>query len=206
MEKIKIIFLDIDGVLNCQRYYKSWFKKHKKQVPRDKYGQLFDPTAEELLNRLIRETGAKIVVSSTWRHAGLKAMRDMWKLRKMEGEVIGITPDFRGDLRVNAESSRYGSNMNQLIRLKSDRGVTIPRGSEIEWYYRIKHNFAHWQWDGEYVRKQKEKCTLSTYVILDDDSDMLYEQRKNFVHCKNSMGFGEKQYLKALKILTREED
>src|SRR5579859_6485282 len=96
--KIKIIFLDIDGVLNSQRFYESEFRKHNESLMHDEYGQIFDPLSSDLLNKLIRETKAKVVISSTWRHNGFQEMKDMWRDRKMEGEVIGITDNFRTTL------------------------------------------------------------------------------------------------------------
>lgn len=84
---MKIIFLDIDGVLNCQEAYEKGFCKYN-----DDYGQDFYPPSTDLLNQLIEETEAKIVISSTWRMAGLDEMQSMWKDRKMAGNVIGITP------------------------------------------------------------------------------------------------------------------
>ena len=80
MEKDKIIFLDIDGVLNVigQGY--------------DEFGQIFHPHLENNLHHIIKETNAKIVISSTWRMNGLSEMKRMWKYRNLAGEVIDITP------------------------------------------------------------------------------------------------------------------
>lgn len=191
MERIKVIFLDIDGVLNSQRFYES-MEKQKRLEFHDKYGESFDELSSSLLNKLITETGAKVVVSSTWRHQGLDAMKQMWIDRGMKGEVIAITPDFR----FFKTTSRNGID---------DYDVTIPRGLEIEWYYETIHNFRHWNWDGPYVQEQKAKCTLDTYVIFDDDSDMLYQQKDNFVHCTNMNGLTEVEYEKAYKILMKVE-
>lgn len=77
---MKVIFLDIDGVLNVIG------QGH------DKYGQIFHNHFVENLARVIKATDAKIVISSTWRHSGLDEMLSMWKDRNLPGEVIGITP------------------------------------------------------------------------------------------------------------------
>jgi hypothetical protein len=181
MLKQKALFLDIDGVLNSNRYYIS-LPKEDREKSYDEYGDKFDPLSKSLLNKLILRTGAKVVISSVWRGAGLDVMQRMWIDREMEGEVIGITPNFR-----NYRSGEYS--------------VTIPRGLEIEWYYENVFKFRHWTYDSEYVRDEKEKCVLDTYVILDDDSDMLYSQRNNFVKCNNLFGFTQKEYEKAYLIL-----
>lgn len=78
---MKVIFLDIDGVLNVINQ------------ERDKYGSLFHKHLEDNLRYIINETGAKIVISSTWRYSGLGFMQAMWKDRSLPGDVIDITPD-----------------------------------------------------------------------------------------------------------------
>lgn len=86
----KFIFLDIDGVLNTANY-QSWRQFWGKGIW-DCDGHLFAPSAVRNLERLIRYTGAKIVLSSSWRLDGLDVMRRMWKERKMPGEIYDITP------------------------------------------------------------------------------------------------------------------
>lgn len=76
----KIIFLDIDGVLNVI------------SQGRDEFGSLFHKHFEDNLRWIIEKTGAKIVISSTWRMNGLKFMKEMWLKRNLPGEVIDITP------------------------------------------------------------------------------------------------------------------
>jgi hypothetical protein len=77
----KVIFLDIDGVLNvyCQG--------------RDEYGCTFHKHFEDNLKWIIEETEAKIVISSSWRLSGIVAMREMWEFRGLAGEIIDITPN-----------------------------------------------------------------------------------------------------------------
>lgn len=83
---MKIIFLDIDGVLNSKKCF-------------DKYhmGKSF-PICLDLvqnLNKITRETGAKIVVTSTWRYEGVRKLRERFKKAGIEGKIIGVTPDSR---------------------------------------------------------------------------------------------------------------
>jgi hypothetical protein len=77
---MKVIFLDIDGVLNV--------------IPqgRDQYGSIFHPQFEDNLQYLIEQTKANIVISSTWRYSGLKVMQNMWRDRGLPGNIINITP------------------------------------------------------------------------------------------------------------------
>ncbi|MBR6657666.1 MAG: hypothetical protein IKL18_05810 [Oscillospiraceae bacterium] len=57
---MKIIFLDIDGVLNSD----SWNQKHENEI---KNGILVDEEKVKILSKLIKTTGAKIVLHSGWR-------------------------------------------------------------------------------------------------------------------------------------------
>lgn len=62
----KVIFLDIDGVLNT----KWWYTQMNRNTPKDKYGYAFDPKAVANLRRIVEETGADIVISSSWKCMG----------------------------------------------------------------------------------------------------------------------------------------
>jgi hypothetical protein len=77
---MKIIFLDIDGVLNVTCH------------ARDSFGCMFWQPFVDNLKSIIDATGAKIVISSTWRFDGLDRMKKMWEIRQLPGEVIDITP------------------------------------------------------------------------------------------------------------------
>ncbi len=59
----KIIMLDIDGPMIPIRAY--WLPNQTKPLV-----TMFDPVAVSLLNKLIEESGAYIVISSTWRNQG----------------------------------------------------------------------------------------------------------------------------------------
>ena len=85
----KILFLDIDGVLNT-----NWWEQ-KPSV--DQYGYGFDPRAVANLKKIIDETGADIVISSSWKFMGLTQMQEMWEDRMLPGKLVGITPNTVSD-------------------------------------------------------------------------------------------------------------
>ena len=89
----KILFLDIDGVLNT----KWWYTQMDRKTLRDKYGYAFDPRAVANLKRIVEETGADIVLSSSWKCMGLSQVQEMWSVRKLPGKIIGITPNSGND-------------------------------------------------------------------------------------------------------------
>lgn len=78
---MKVIFLDIDGVLNSTK-------------SAQKFGSFnhLDPSAIDILNHICVRTGAKVVISSSWRHMGLQAVKDILISQGIEAEIIGMTP------------------------------------------------------------------------------------------------------------------
>ena len=61
---MKIIFLDLDGVLNTWQYSSYLVNSGIEEF--DENGSLFDPEAIKNLQYIIDSTHAHIVISSTW--------------------------------------------------------------------------------------------------------------------------------------------
>jgi hypothetical protein len=183
---MKIIFLDIDGVLNCENAYRAGECKYQEWIwedgQKDHY-QRFCVKSKDLLNRLIDQTEAKIVISSTWRLSGIEFMKKVWELEEMHGEIIGITPSMRSS------------------------GFDIPRGMEIQYFLENDLKFRHINWSTEEQQKRIDESGVENYIIIDDDSDMLYGQRNHFVHVlpspRNKDGFNQKYYEEALEKLSK---
>ena len=93
--KSKVLFLDIDGVLNTERQHDRCVNLGADQV--DNFGYAFDPVSVANLERIVNETGADIVISSSWKMWGLDAMQRMWARRDLPGKVIDITPNTESD-------------------------------------------------------------------------------------------------------------
>ena len=161
----KIIFLDFDGVLNSQLYF---VRRHAEKLAGHDLGVAgdLDPVAVGFLNNLIEGTGAKVVVSSTWRIGmTIEDLQELLEKVGFKGEVIGITPDLRSDYCL--------------------------RGNEIlEW---IKANESL---VGDY-------SNYKNYLILDDDNDMLYWQKDNFVKIDNKVGLTENDIKRCVEILNQ---
>ena len=123
----KILFLDIDGVLNSFDNSNSrslLYKLSDDNKSRDEFGRLFDERCVRWLTYIVEMTDCKIVISSTWRKSGLIVMKEMWEKRKLPGEVIDITP-----LEPN----------EKLINLYGE--YDVDRGYEIqEWLDKNKWN------------------------------------------------------------------
>ena len=126
--KRKIIFLDIDGVLNTQ----DWHSRMTKETPKDEFGYAFDPVAVANLARIIEETDAVIVISSSWKFFGVAKLREMWKIRNLPGTILDITPNTVSDemlLNANLEEFQLG----------------VCRGNEIkEWLSKHKGEVSNY--------------------------------------------------------------
>ena len=68
---MKVIFLDIDGVLNSEEYYESF--------PDGEFIPPIDPVCVERLKRIVDRTGAKLILSSSWRGGWEKKREDTWE-------------------------------------------------------------------------------------------------------------------------------
>lgn len=59
---MKILFLDLDGVVNTAR------------TPVDEQGFALDPYMAFLVGRIVEATGCKVVLSSAWRYGGQRTL------------------------------------------------------------------------------------------------------------------------------------
>ena len=165
---MKYLFLDIDGVLNHDKWFSSPEYKNNQanwQI------SMFDPACIERVNRILQETGAKLVVLSSW--------RDMADLPEIFAGV-GLPTEF--DTTPYAEII-YPDAFPITDFFSDETDVRYWRGSEIKWW--LDHNATE-----EY-----------TYCILDDDCDMLEDQLEYFVSTSNPKGLTDKLTVKAIEIL-----
>ena len=161
----KIIFLDFDGVLNSQLYYKSG--RHSARPIA--FENDIDPDSVALLNQLVKATEAKVVVSSSWRHGRtVEQLQAILDHNGFVGEVIGKTKDLRC-----GEDGQY-----------------VMRGNEI--YAWMRENKAI---------VGDSSPDAHNYIILDDDSDMLYWQRNNLFLVDSFCGLTPNLVYKATRFL-----
>lgn len=163
---MKVIYLDFDGVLNNELWFiERLNEKNKHKIVNLKEHELtaIDPRCVENLNVIIEATGAKVVVSSTWRMGReIDELQAILDARGFRGEIIGKTDNLRGE--------------------------GCLRGNEIREWQRANADIIGIE--------DKER-----YVILDDDSDMLYWQRNNMIIVDAYCGITPRTIFKATKIL-----
>jgi len=99
---MKVVFLDIDGVICTVR---SFAREDRVPMPdeihlpfRNRFWDRLDEECIERLNRITDATGAKIVISSSWRHVcegdndKLKYLADYIKSEGVTADIISMTP------------------------------------------------------------------------------------------------------------------
>lgn len=89
---MKLLFLDIDGVLISG--------KHMDQLQDDGQSswKVFDPECVDAFNELVQLTGAKVVVSSTWRYhyETVEELAQALKDRGVKADIVAFTPRIYG--------------------------------------------------------------------------------------------------------------
>lgn len=155
---MKIIFLDIDGVLN------SWSTCYKITTEKLK-----------LLNDLIEQTDAKIVISSSWR-VGSKDVKDFLDKNFSKNRTF----------RLDNPNQELIDNIfyKNTIALTDTFGPN--RGDEIK------------RW------LDTHSDEVESYVIFDDDSDMLDEQLEHFVQTDTYYGITDREIHLASLILNKQ--
>lgn len=152
-----IIFLDIDGVFNCQLHYnsKQWisYRDAKKSLRKSvKKGDITDleyyqsQICRERIgwfSELCKETNSKVVISSTWR------------IGKTVAYLQQIMNYCGGDFEIIGKTEHLGY----------ERGIEISK-----W---LKDNINEENYGCKYF-------DFYRYAIIDDDSDMLLNQANHF--------------------------
>ncbi len=174
-----IIFLDIDGVLNCQLYYNTTqfadYKAAKKQMRKDVKSERIErldyyagqicKDRIKMLNDLCSETESKIVVSSTWRsNQTVEQLQEMFNYCGGTFEILDKTG--------YCECRTRGCEINKWLYDNTEKHF------EVKYY--------------DFYR----------YAIIDDDSDMLLKQQSHFFQTDNWSGLTPTTCYKIKRFLT----
>lgn len=155
----KIIFLDFDGVITTLK--SNW---------------AIDNEKVELVKQICDATGAKIVISSSWRRYSLEqTIEAITNQESVHGHNPFPYPEYIVDITSRMYAFKHGNR---------ETHYGLCRGVEIA------------QWLSEHQ-------DVTDYVILDDDSDMLLCQKKKFIKTHALRGISKRNVEKAIKILTQ---
>ena len=174
--KYKVIFLDIDGVMNSDQYNRYKYKHHRKD-----WGSI-DPRECHRMARFCEKYNVKLVISSSWRNG------NSWEATYKEFMNEGF------------EDLPYRHHGMKLLA-PYIVGVTPycesrHRGTEIQAFFDIVAGKY-----SDYRILMKEDFEIESYCIVDDDNDMLEEQMNNFVQTNFLIGITRKDYIKIKNIL-----
>lgn len=161
----KYLFLDIDGVLN----HDEWFGSPEYKNSQENWKvSMFDPKCVERVNKILQETWAELVVSSSWR-----SMADLEKI--FEG--VGLPFKFHRT-----------PHANEIYHMSS---CDLYNGM-----YGDNHDDPRW-WRGSEIEYFLERMDPNAnYVILDDDCDMLDSQKDHFIQTCNDRIYTPELYKK----------
>ena len=139
----KIIFLDVDGVLNNG----TWAEEMYEQGVRVYHDDILHEPSLAQLRRIVDETGAVIVVSSSWRQIAVAYQHLKEWLAKIGLEVYDKTP-YVGRLRGDDITAWFNRNpgiyqyvildddddmdghMEHLVQTDFDSGLTEEKADE----------------------------------------------------------------------------
>ena len=138
-QAMKIIFLDFDGVLVTRRSLRRRSPEDRKTL--DEVAAIAhkgDPACVGELNRVCAATGARIVVSSSWRKVGahlnsLEYVKDVLRVWGVTAEAVGVTPqlerpvcfvDAGGNKRTIYQSALRGTEIQEWLTANVEPPVT----------------------------------------------------------------------------------
>jgi hypothetical protein len=175
---MKVIFLDIDGVMNCQEEMLAMLK----QNPKNRSDvSLPSPTKCKLLKQLVDETGAEIVLSSSWRRS-LNAIQNIIDTFRPYGlRLDGFTQEEVSVFKF--KNTKFENVKPRHIYDGYLDSFTDDRGAEIA-YWLLRHP------------------EVTNFVILDDESsDIIEWLPDNLVKTDLLNGLTEEKVLECIKIL-----
>lgn len=187
---MKVVFLDFDGVLNSQAWRDKQVAARGMGWDQTNWVNNIDPQAVRRLNGLTWATGARVVISSSWRIVcSVEEIQAWLDACGAQFSVIGRTP---------------GSGETKQI-LARDAGTMYHggRGDEIDAWLRC------WNRGEPYSKifwpKVGELGAVDSFVILDDSSDM-DPWMDRLVRTEWETGLVDDDVHKAAHLLTRPYD
>jgi len=186
---MKIIFLDIDGVMNDELAFRAW----QENPDKDTFEDSDVPTDQHMaqLKRLVEATGAEVVLSSAWR-CSIWGMRTVLERFNDYGlKLLSVTDE--GVSESVLEASGFGNinprNTSKRMWDGSNAMIVHDRGAEI----------AGWM-----LRQKNKGINIESFVILDDeDVDIIQYYPENLIMTSYMTGLTDEDVEKSIKILNK---
>lgn len=193
---MKVIFLDIDGVLNSEKHAKEMHALVKAgKLSEEKFHQTWDLPYEgtlKPLKRIVDSTGAIIVLSSSWRIGGLEhglLVKKLLKTFKPYGlTIVDVTPQ--------------GVPLEKLSSMGFDPANCYD-AKYREGRFDCGYNTKTWDRGAEIASWLSKHKDVTSFVILDDDwCDIVPYYEKNYVQTDfYDWGLTEELADKAIEVL-----
>jgi len=201
---MKIIFLDIDGVMNSQLFYE---KRHKRRwlkpitywwILKSKVRYVlngFEHKGVSLANIMISERTKTFEYKFERLKEETESLKWKWlsELCNEEGYKICISSVWKRHFNNNDEWNRalilFGFNPDVFVGITGARRT--ERGTEIK------------EWMDEAVNTHNQ--TIEKYAIIDDDSDMLAEQKTSFFQTDGYCGLSPNVLYRKKRNLKKKE-
>ena len=160
---MKVIFLDHDGVMCLSQQWGGRVKKKRKYcsahgstpdnlLPVECRFDNFDEKAVKVLNSILEETGAEIVVSSDWKlYANLEEMKDLFTKYNVIKTPIAFTPNLVDFDKETADLYAW-KGWNARARIQEIRKY-LEEHTEVEKWVAVD--------DLEMGREGLENCVLT---------------------------------------------
>jgi len=164
---MKVLFLDIDGVCNCQE---TFIKDPNAHFPIDRYMAF-------MVGKIQLDTGCKVVLSSSWRH-------HKESTKYINDRIVDLL-----------DTTGYEPHDDS----RPSGAANCQRGREIQaWLNKWNSKTIISGYEGQIMNE-----SITAYAILDDDSDMLPEQKENFFQTSWLTGLTEEIMNKVIKHLNK---
>jgi hypothetical protein len=181
----KVLFLDIDGVLNSDNFFTS--KYHDRLLlSRGEHGVMHDPRACVLLGKIKKATNCKIVMSSSWRNFYFSKRKDAKFLAKP----------------LKKELKKNGIIIRDKIAYESDDEYTEKY---LEWFssenpepFKVEKLFDRGLQIECYLKRHPE---IKKFVIFDDSDVDLFLFGEHFIQTNPIVGLTEEDVKKAINLL-----
>lgn len=147
---MKVIFLDIDGVLNSTQYWES-IQDEKRTMPEMEFE--LDPKCIMNLKKIVDATNAKIVVTSTWKRIPEKMNKFERYIPQYGLHVYDKTPCYpdaihRGD-EIRQYLEKHRSEVDKFILIDDEE---YPDFNELT-NYLVKTNFYEYGLGQKHVKQ-----------------------------------------------------
>ena len=169
----RYLFLDINGVLKTEQH-RSFLIANQQNLE-DEYGELFDPLTIIQLERIVKETNPKIVISSSTEECGIDYLNGLWWFRNLPSRIYSITPQIL--------SSNYFDRENGLDVVLSERSA---KGLEI-------NTWLH-----------EHGASNLPYCIVDDEDCFFINQADHLVKTDSRNGLTSEVADRIIEILKGE--